>query len=82
LSLPQIGLACGRVIAHDRRGQGRSTQVSDGHDMDRYAADTPAVVEHLDLKNAVRVVIRPAAGRSTAHFKPAVQTSASPHPVA
>ena len=71
-----------RVIAHDRRGHGRSTQVSDGHDMDHYAGDTSAVVEHLDLKNAVRVVIRPAAGRSTAHFKPAVQTSASPHPVA
>src|SRR5262249_4425722 len=39
-----------RVIAHDRRGHGRSTQVSDGHDMDHYAADTSAVVEHLDLK--------------------------------
>jgi non-heme chloroperoxidase len=44
-----------RVIAHDRRGQGRSTQVSDGHDMDHYAADASAVVEHLDLKNAVHI---------------------------
>ncbi|KXV23139.1 MAG: alpha/beta hydrolase [Gluconobacter sp.] len=44
-----------RVIAHDRRGHGRSTQVSDGHDMDHYAADTSAVVEHLDLKNAIHV---------------------------
>jgi non-heme chloroperoxidase len=44
-----------RVIAHDRRGHGRSTQVSDGHDMDHYAADTSAVVEHLDLGNAVHV---------------------------
>src|SRR5712691_8570929 len=44
-----------RVIAHDRRGHGRSTQVSDGHDMDHYAADTSAVVEHLDLSNAVHV---------------------------
>jgi non-heme chloroperoxidase len=44
-----------RVIAHDRRGHGRSTQVSDGHDMDHYAADTSAVVEHLDLRKAVHV---------------------------
>ena len=44
-----------RVIAHDRRGHGRSTQSSDGHDMDHYAADTLAVVEHLDLRNAVHV---------------------------
>lgn len=44
-----------RVIAHDRRGHGRSAQVSDGHDMDHYAADVAAVVEHLDLKNAVHV---------------------------
>jgi len=44
-----------RVIAHDRRGHGRSTQVSDGHDMDHYAADLTALTEHLDLKNAVHV---------------------------
>jgi non-heme chloroperoxidase len=44
-----------RVVAHDRRGHGRSTQVSDGHDMDHYAADASAVYEHLDLKNAVHV---------------------------
>jgi non-heme chloroperoxidase len=44
-----------RVVAHDRRGHGRSAQVSDGHDMDHYAADAFAVVEHLDLKNAVHV---------------------------
>ncbi|WP_040638840.1 alpha/beta fold hydrolase [Microvirga lotononidis] len=44
-----------RVIAHDRRGHGRSTQVSDGHDMDHYAADVAAVVEHLNLRNAVHV---------------------------
>lgn len=44
-----------RVIAHDRRGHGRSSQVSDGHDMSHYAADASAVVEHLDLKNAVHV---------------------------
>jgi non-heme chloroperoxidase len=44
-----------RVVAHDRRGHGRSTQVSDGHDMDHYAADASAVAEHLDLKNAVHI---------------------------
>lgn len=44
-----------RVIAHDRRGHGRSAQVSDGHDMDHYAADVEAVVEALDLKNAVHI---------------------------
>ena len=44
-----------RVIAHDRRGHGRSAQVSDGHDMDHYAADASAVAEHLDLRNAVHI---------------------------
>lgn len=44
-----------RVVAHDRRGHGRSEQVSDGHDMDHYAADAAAVVEHLDLRNAVHI---------------------------
>jgi non-heme chloroperoxidase len=44
-----------RVVAHDRRGHGRSTQSSDGHDMDHYADDAAAVVEHLDLRNAVHV---------------------------
>ena len=39
-----------RVVASDRRGHGRSSQVSDGHDMDHYAADVSAVVEHLDLQ--------------------------------
>ena len=44
-----------RVVAHDRRGHGRSAQVNDGHDMDHYAADAFAVVEKLDLKNAVHI---------------------------
>ena len=44
-----------RVIAIDRRGHGRSDQVSEGHDMDHYAADASAVVESLDLRNAVHV---------------------------
>ena len=44
-----------RVVAHDRRGHGRSAQVADGHDMDHYAADAFAVAEALDLKNAVHI---------------------------
>jgi len=44
-----------RVIAHDRRGHGRSTQVSDGHDMDHYADDLAALTAHLDLKSAIHV---------------------------
>jgi len=44
-----------RVVAHDRRGHGRSTQTSDGHDMDHYADDLAAVVAHLDLQNAIHV---------------------------
>jgi non-heme chloroperoxidase len=44
-----------RVVAHDRRGHGRSSQVSEGHDMDHYAADAFAVVEALNLKNAVHI---------------------------
>jgi non-heme chloroperoxidase len=44
-----------RVIAHDRRGHGRSAQVSDGHDMDHYADDLAALTVHLDLKNAIHV---------------------------
>jgi pimeloyl-ACP methyl ester carboxylesterase len=44
-----------RVIAHDRRGHGRSSQISEGHDMDHYADDLAAVTAHLDLKNAIHV---------------------------
>jgi len=44
-----------RVIAHDRRGHGRSTQTSDGNDMDTYAADVIALAKALDLKNAIHV---------------------------
>jgi non-heme chloroperoxidase len=44
-----------RVIAHDRRGHGRSSQTSGGHDMDHYADDLAALTAHLDLKNAVHV---------------------------
>lgn len=44
-----------RVIAHDRRGHGRSTQTANGHDMDTYAADVAELTKALDLKNAVHV---------------------------
>ena len=44
-----------RVVAHDRRGHGRSQQVADGHDMDHYADDLAAVVEALDLTEAIHV---------------------------
>jgi non-heme chloroperoxidase len=54
-----------RVIAHDRRGHGRSTQVSDGHDMDHYATDAAAVVEHLDLRNAIHIGHSTGGGEAT-----------------
>ena len=54
-----------RVVAHDRRGHGRSSQVSDGHDMDHYAADAAGVVEHLDLRNAVHIGHSTGGGEAT-----------------
>lgn len=44
-----------RVVAHDRRGHGRSSQVWDGHDMDHYADDVATVVQHLGIKNAIHI---------------------------
>jgi len=44
-----------RVIAHDRRGHGRSSQTGDGHDMDHYADDLATLTAHLSLKNAIHV---------------------------
>lgn len=44
-----------RVIAHDRRGHGRSTQASEGHEMDTYAADVAVLIDALDLKDAVHI---------------------------
>ena len=44
-----------RVIAHDRRGHGRSSQTADGHDMDHYADDLAALTAHLDLRNAIHI---------------------------
>ncbi|WP_313198324.1 alpha/beta hydrolase [Rhizobium sp.] len=54
-----------RVVAIDRRGHGRSAQVAEGHDMDHYAADVAAVVEHLDLRNAVHVGHSTGGGEAT-----------------
>jgi non-heme chloroperoxidase len=54
-----------RVIAHDRRGHGRSTQTSDGHDMDTYAADVAALVSALDLKDAIHVGHSTGGGEAT-----------------
>ncbi len=54
-----------RVVAHDRRGHGRSSEVSEGHDMDHYAADALAVVEHLDLRDAVHIGHSTGGGEAT-----------------
>jgi non-heme chloroperoxidase len=54
-----------RVVAHDRRGHGRSSQVSDGHNMEHYAADVAAVVEHLDLRNTVHIGHSTGGGEAT-----------------
>jgi non-heme chloroperoxidase len=54
-----------RVVALDRRGHGRSSQVSEGHDMDHYAADAAAVVEHLDLRDAIHVGHSTGGGEAT-----------------
>jgi non-heme chloroperoxidase len=54
-----------RVVAHDRRGHGRSSQVSDGHDMDHYAADVSAFVEHLDLRNTIHIGHSTGGGEAT-----------------
>jgi non-heme chloroperoxidase len=54
-----------RVVAHDRRGHGRSAQVSDGHDMDHYAADVAALVAHLDLRKAIHIGHSTGGGEAT-----------------
>lgn len=58
-----------RVIAIDRRGHGRSDQVSEGHDMDHYAADASAVAEHLICITPCISAILPAAGRLRATLR-------------
>jgi non-heme chloroperoxidase len=54
-----------RVIAHDRRGHGRSSQASEGHDMAHYAADAAAVVAHLDLRDAIHIGHSTGGGEAT-----------------
>jgi non-heme chloroperoxidase len=54
-----------RVIAHDRRGHGRSTQTSGGHEMDTYAADVAALVKHLDLRGAIHIGHSTGGGEAT-----------------
>jgi non-heme chloroperoxidase len=56
-----------RVIAHDRRGHGRSSQVSDGHDMDHYVADVADLIEKLDLKNTVHIGHSTGGGEAAAY---------------
>lgn len=54
-----------RVIAHDRRGHGRSSQVANGHDMDHYAADVAELVARLDLRDAIHVGHSTGGGEAT-----------------
>ena len=54
-----------RVIAHDRRGHGRSSQAAHGHDMDTYAADVAALVSHLDLRDAIHIGHSTGGGEAT-----------------
>ncbi|MBD9560308.1 alpha/beta fold hydrolase [Ensifer sp. ENS03] len=54
-----------RVIAHDRRGHGRSEQVSGGHDMDHYASDVASLVRQLDLRNAIHIGHSTGGGEAT-----------------
>lgn len=56
-----------RVIAHDRRGHGRSTQVSEGHDMDHYSADVAELTKHLDLRDAIHVGHSTGGGEAAAY---------------
>jgi non-heme chloroperoxidase len=59
-----------RVIAHDRRGHGRSTQTAEGHDMDTYAADVAALVDQIGLKNAIHVGHSTGGGEATRYVAP------------
>ena len=60
-----------RVIAHDRRGHGRSAQAGDGNDMDHYADDLAAVTAHLDLRDAIHVGHSTGGGEVARYIGPA-----------
>ena len=62
-----FGLQGYRVIAHDRRGHGRSDQPWDGNNMDRYADDLAELINHLDLKNLV-MIGHSTGGGEVAHY--------------
>jgi non-heme chloroperoxidase len=64
-----------RVIAHDRRGHGRSTQPGDSHDMDHYADDLAALTAHLDLKEAVHAATQRGAAKSCTIWRGTVQAA-------
>jgi non-heme chloroperoxidase len=66
-----------RVIAHDRRGHGRSEQTWDGNTMDQYADDLADLITTLDLHDVILVGTRPAAARSCA-TSAATERTASP----
>jgi len=68
-----------RCIAHDRRGHGRSNQPWNDNDMDTYADDLAALVETLDLKNAIHIGHSAGAAKSPATSDATVR-SASPKP--
>ena len=57
-----------RVVAHDRRGHGRSSQASSGNDMDGYADDLAAVIEALDLKDVTMVAHSTGGGEVTRYI--------------
>ena len=65
-----------RVIAHDRRGHGRSSQPGTGHDLDHYADDLAAVTAHLDLRNAVHIG-HSTGGGEVVRYLPAMARAAS-----
>ncbi len=62
-----------RVVAHDRRGHGRSGQTWDGNNMDRYADDLAELIEHLDLKEITMVGHSTGGGEVVRYFRPAWQ---------
>ena len=67
-----------RVIAHDRRGHGRSTQVGDGHDLDHYADDLKTVTDHLNLKDPIHAADGEDPGQSARPAQIGVRRSPGP----